>query len=344
MKSKSIRFALWIMLAAILSFGTALPNVHGYSAPCESCRFRPAPAAATGIAYSQPHNLSSTLFPSSFAEYDTDQFVWDDFSLPLTQDIAAIEWRGGYDPALAPYAGPVTDFTVAIYRNSIANEPDVVNPPLVEYLAGGVAGETAAGTFGNIQMYDYTFTLPAFFHAVAGTKYWVQIEAIQSRTSNWGIAAGSGGNRAHFRQYHLDGGGTAYSRASGDAAFTLLGPVSNLVAGFDAAPTTGPVPLTTIFTNTSTGGYTASFWNFGDSITSTLPSPTHTFTAIGEFTVTLVIGDGSGVDMLTRSNLITVLPRPLATIEVAPHPVTVTVGATQAFTATGRDSCLSRAR
>ena len=134
MRSISVSFAICFALAATLSFDVAKTSAQT-EPPCVDCRSVTAAAAAAGIAYSQPHNLSSTLYPSSFAEFDTDQFVWDDFTLPLTQDIATIEWRGGYDPALAHIAGPVTDFTVAIYANSIANEPDVVNLPLVEYLS-----------------------------------------------------------------------------------------------------------------------------------------------------------------------------------------------------------------
>ena len=45
-------------------------------------------------------------------------------------------------------------------------------------------------------------------------------------------------------------------------------------AGFTAAPTEGVAPLTVTFTNSSTGDYTASLWDFGDGITSTQPSPT----------------------------------------------------------------------
>ncbi|MBK8051075.1 MAG: hypothetical protein IPK16_30640 [Anaerolineales bacterium] len=136
-----------------------------------------------------PTTLSGTLYLSASAENDYDQFVWDDFTLPITLDIASIQWRG-HDLILGPYAGPVTDFTVAIYANSIANEPDVVNPPLVEYSTGGIAGETAIGVFGGIAMYDYTFTLPTLFNAAAGTKYRCRSKQFSPPLS-WSFAAGS---------------------------------------------------------------------------------------------------------------------------------------------------------
>lgn len=57
-------------------------------------------------------------------------------------------------------------------------------------------------------------------------------------------------------------------------------------AHFTADPQTGPIPLTVTFTNTSSEA-TSFHWNFGDGITSTLLSPTHTYTQTGVYTVTL---------------------------------------------------------
>jgi PKD repeat protein len=84
-------------------------------------------------------------------------------------------------------------------------------------------------------------------------------------------------------------------------------------ADFTAFPMSGMAPLTTVFTNTSTGNYTASVWHFGDGITSAYPSPTHTYTAVGAYTVTLTVSGAEGSDTLTRTNCITVS---------SPHPCT----------------------
>ncbi len=79
--------------------------------------------------------------------------------------------------------------------------------------------------FGNIAMYDYGFGLPALFHAAAGTRYWVQIEASQGGIPDWGLALGTGGDGKHFLQF-VNVGDITYVMAAGDAAFTLLGPSS----------------------------------------------------------------------------------------------------------------------
>ncbi len=80
-----------------------------------------------------------------------------------------------------------------------------------------------------------------------------------------------------------------------------------LEAGFAASPTVGLAPLTVVFTNTSTGEYTASRWDFGDSITGTLRNPTHTYATVGAYTVTLTVSNGFGSDDEVKVAYITVL-------------------------------------
>ncbi len=73
------------------------------------------------------------------------------------------------------------------------------------------------------------------------------------------------------------------------------------VAGFLATPTAGIVPFTVAYTNTSTGTVSASLWDFGDGITSTLDSPTHTFTTAGFYTTTLTASGPGGTGIFTQA-------------------------------------------
>jgi Zn-dependent metalloprotease/uncharacterized membrane protein len=68
-------------------------------------------------------------------------------------------------------------------------------------------------------------------------------------------------------------------------------------------------PVTAQFVNNSSIG--ASFlWDFGDGTTSTLASPTHTYTSIGSYTVKLVVTGCTGLqDSLTQANCITLGPQ-----------------------------------
>ena len=78
------------------------------------------------------------------------------------------------------------------------------------------------------------------------------------------------------------------------------------VADFTANVTAGPAPLTVQFTGTSTGNPTAWSWDFGDGSTSAVQNPTHTYTAAGNYTVSLSVGDGGGI--CTKSGYIKVTP------------------------------------
>src|SRR4029079_19589369 len=71
--------------------------------------------------------------------------------------------------------------------------------------------------------------------------------------------------------------------------FDVSGPNSTPppTAAFTASPTSGTAPLSVQFTDTSTGSPTSWAWDFGDGGTSTQQSPSHTFTAAGNYTVQL---------------------------------------------------------
>jgi PKD repeat protein/uncharacterized protein YraI len=86
------------------------------------------------------------------------------------------------------------------------------------------------------------------------------------------------------------------------------------IAAFTASPISGTAPLTVQFTDQSFGAITVRLWNFGDGTTSTLPSPVHTYTAAGVYTVTLTISGPGGNATETKANYITVNP-PLEPIQ-----------------------------
>ena len=71
-------------------------------------------------------------------------------------------------------------------------------------------------------------------------------------------------------------------------------PAPPLVANFTANITTGQAPLAVAFTDTSTGGPVSWSWNFGDGSTSTAQNPVHTYTAAGNYTVTLNVTNAHG--------------------------------------------------
>jgi len=78
------------------------------------------------------------------------------------------------------------------------------------------------------------------------------------------------------------------------------------VCSFTADDQAGCPPFNVNFSNTS-AGVTSSLWNFGDGTTSTLPNPSHTYTNLGAYTVTLISTNANGcVDTHTETNYINV--------------------------------------
>jgi len=140
------------------------------------------------------------------------------------------------------------------------------------------------------------------------------MEVWRSSTGNigdWTQVAFAGFGDSNNRNGYFDNAMTVfndrlYSGTSNSANGGEVWRKTVVTADFTASPTSGPVPLTVTFTNTSAGEYITSRWDFGDGITSTLTSPTHTYTTAGSYTVTLTVGDGVDSNTVTRTNYITV--------------------------------------
>lgn len=84
-------------------------------------------------------------------------------------------------------------------------------------------------------------------------------------------------------------------------------------ADFNGSPTSGTVPLTVSFTDLSGGNPTSWTWNFGDTGGSSAQNPSHTYTAIGTYSVTLTASNACGTDAITRTAYITVTEQVEAT-------------------------------
>ena len=78
-------------------------------------------------------------------------------------------------------------------------------------------------------------------------------------------------------------------------------------ADFTASNRYGVAPLTTQFNNASTGDYSHSLWSFGDGYTSTLAHPSHTYEAVGVYTVTLTVSGDGGSQTVTKVGYVVVV-------------------------------------
>jgi len=75
---------------------------------------------------------------------------------------------------------------------------------------------------------------------------------------------------------------------------------------FTATPLSGAYPLTVQFTDQSSDSPSEWSWNFGDGGTSTEQNPSHKYTAVGTYSVTLTAKNTAGSTTLTKSDYISV--------------------------------------
>ncbi|WP_281085505.1 DUF2341 domain-containing protein [Methanosarcina acetivorans] len=97
-------------------------------------------------------------------------------------------------------------------------------------------------------------------------------------------------------------------------------------AGFSANVTEGEVPLTVLFSDESTGSPTAWVWDFGDNETSSEQSPVHTYSAAGNYTVTLTVTNAAGSDSEVKTDYIIVSESSMPEEPVAAFNANVTEG------------------
>ena len=123
-------------------------------------------------------------------------------------------------------------------------------------------------------------------------------------------------------------------------ALTGTGPPPAPTANFTGSPTSGAAPLNVAFSDSSTGSITNWSWTFGDGSTSTAQNPSHVFSAVGTYSVSLTVTGPGGSDTLTRNSYITVTePAPTASFSGTPTsgtaPLTVSFSDASSGAVTG---------
>ena len=90
------------------------------------------------------------------------------------------------------------------------------------------------------------------------------------------------------------------------------------VANFTGNPTIGAAPLAVAFTDSSSNIPTAWSWTFGDTTTSTVQNPSHTYSSNGAYTVALTAYNQYGNNTNTKTNYINVGNPPVANFSGTP--------------------------
>jgi PGF-pre-PGF domain-containing protein len=176
--------------------------------------------------------------------------------------------KSGYISVTNPVSSPVASFTTT---------PTSGNAPLTVTFADASTGSPTAWAWSFGDGGTSAVQSPTYTYSVAGT-YTPSLTVSNAYGSNTLVSS------------------TPITVSS----------TTPIVADFSSNIVLGKVPLSVQFTDTSTGGPTTWSWDFGDGTNSTLQSPTHTYQAIGTYTVTLRAGVGTSLSTATKTNYITV--------------------------------------
>lgn len=104
------------------------------------------------------------------------------------------------------------------------------------------------------------------------------------------------------------------------SSYIVVKPLTAPVAAFSADPKSGIAPLKVAFNDRSTGIHNSWKWDFGDGTYSTAKNPVHKYTAAGNYTVSLTVGNAAGNNTLTKSGFVVVsaLKAPVAAFNAYP--------------------------
>jgi len=195
----------------------------------------------------------------------------------------------------------------------------------------------------------------AFVANVTAGPVPLSVQFVDSSTNSptsWVWSFGDGGFSTAQNPFHtyttagnytvtLTATNAAGSNTISQSGYITVGKVATVpVASFVSTETSGTAPLTIQFIDSSTNSPTSWAWSFGDGITSTLQNPSHTYTVVGTYTVTLTATNAAGRNTVTETGYITVnLAAPVASftanITTGPAPLTVNFTDTSTNSPTG---------
>lgn len=144
--------------------------------------------------------------------------VFDNFTLTSSSQISDVHWIGAYYPEAGStdIGSPVVSGFLIEFWSDALGEPGSL---LFSESISGNADETFlnAGLYNQI-FYSYDADLTSNFLALAGTQYWLSIQAQLAYPPHWGWATGNGPDSASYQDY-LD---QRYFNEN-DQAFSLTG-------------------------------------------------------------------------------------------------------------------------
>lgn len=209
--------------------------------------------------------------------------------------VASYAWSGGGGGGAGGFAGR-------------AGVHVVLKAPSIT-INGQVITSGTPGGFGGNGGRTYTHSGASNYYGAsgggggggsAGNIYITYLESLDDDDSSISMGGGQGGDSGTGGLNNAVLGGDGLDGDDGSLQITQIPPISD----FSATPTTGSRPLSVSFTNLSQGA-DSYLWDFGDGNTSTSTNPTHSYTSVGTYTVSLEATNEAGDTTETKINYIT---------------------------------------
>ena len=159
--------------------------------------------------------------------------AYDDFILDSATAIGKVKWYGEFFLneeifSIAPDPAPISNFLIQFWSDKSGPNAQLLSETIV-----GNAHETFVEKIGNFNLYQYDMDLSLPFKALAGTTYWLSIQATldyppqSTQYTQWGWYQGKGGDGVAYQDYLFGNTGSiptdlAFSLASVPEPITIL--------------------------------------------------------------------------------------------------------------------------
>ena len=177
------------------------------------------------IIYDQPYDGSNIA--NAYASQNDSTIIdgygdfakaYDNFTLDSATSIGKVTWYGEFfrgEPT------PISNFLIQFWSDNSGPNAELLSETIV-----GNAHETLVEKIGNFNLYQYGMDLSLPFQALAGTTYWLSIQATLDYPPQWGWYQGKGGVGVAHQDYFGEIGvipkDLAFSLASVPEPITIL--------------------------------------------------------------------------------------------------------------------------
>jgi len=214
--------------------------------------------------------------------------------------------------------------------------PGAYTVRLIATNAAGCKDTLVRSAYINISSLNTAFSGPASVCAGSPASFTSTTTPSSGTTYAWNFGDGTTSTAANPTKVYTAGGTYTVRQIAtngfcADTAFQTIVVNPKPTANFTGNNLNGcTLPHSVTFTNFSTNA-TSYQWSFGDGGTSTAANPTHSYTAAGTYSVTLVVtGAGGCKDTLVRSSYVSVALQPVTITATPPFgctPFTTTLSA-----------------